>query len=192
MEYQQDPLQEQLNILKKLEKPAFSETKSSLICSIIFNLIVWLFLILIIISRTKGLGNEYEENTTFIILLIYGSFSYSIYLSIELFCSTTFINLITKDDKIKEKIGDFFKTKPSLSLYICCYHYDGYHRGGGPNIVYTFKKEIKYDYNFWRDISGIIKLNIDENKNKYYVNLVVNQEVIFIDTETLNDYNSYK
>lgn len=40
----------------------------------------------------------------------------------------------------------------------------------------------------------MIKLDINENKYKYkyYVILKVIQEIIFIDDETLNDYNLYK
>ena len=53
------------------------------------------------------------------------------------------------------------------------------------SIVNTHNYKSKYNYGFWRDISGNIKLDIKKSFYKYYVILKVNQEVIIIDSETL-------
>ena len=58
MEIPQAPLEEQINILKKFYEKEYPGTKSSPIGSVILNLLVWVFLILIIINSTKGLGDE--------------------------------------------------------------------------------------------------------------------------------------
>ena len=193
MESQQASLREQIHCLKKFYKKELPDTKSSVISSIIFNLIFWIYLILIIINPTKGDNND-EINGIFYLLLILGIISYLIYIRIEL-CSTSFILLSIKDEKIiKEKMGDFFKAKPSIWLYISCYHNNKNYnsRDGGSPIIYTYKQELKYNYNLWRDISGKINLNINNYKCKYYSILKVIQEVIIIIQETLDDYNSYK
>ena len=58
MESQQASLREQIHCLKKFYKKELPDTKSSVISSIIFNLIFWIFLILIIINPTKGDNND--------------------------------------------------------------------------------------------------------------------------------------
>ena len=149
MESQEAHLQEQIYCLKTFYKKGFSETKNLLIISIIFNLIFWLFLILIIISYTRGKNDENIIN--FDLPLILGFIiSYLIYIIVE-FCWASFNLLSVKDEKIiKEKMGDFFKAKPFICLNISCYHYeknnnDKYEES---SIVYSHKKEIEYKYFF--------------------------------------------
>ena len=52
MENQQKPLEEPKNFLKTFIRNPYSDSKSQIICSLIFNFIVWLFIILIIIVNT--------------------------------------------------------------------------------------------------------------------------------------------
>ena len=191
MENQQNPLVAPINNLKKLYNLSYLETVTcSDVCSLIFNFITWLFFILIIITSEEKLGYKNEKKQALILLfIILFSFSYLVYLITE-FHSTTFTYLKAKNNKtIKEKIGDIFKKKPSVCLYIECYHYNN-----DDNAVITYKNKSNYTYYFFRDISGIIKLNINEfnSKFKYYAILKVIQEVIFIDHQILFDYNNYK
>ena len=161
------------------------------ILSVIFNVISWLFLILIIINYTKGLGIKINY---IIFLLILVVISYIIYIYQE-FHSTTFAYISTKSDKlIKEKIGEFFQGKPSLFLQIQFFHDEKkiYKGSAHTSIFYTHNYKSKYCYEFWRDTSGNIKLDINKSCNKYYAILKVNQEVIFIDYETVADYNKFE
>ena len=89
---------------------------------------------------------------------------------------------------------DFVKERPSIFLYICCYHYHKYFKDkdNRPKIIYTYKDKERFPYKYWRDISGEIKLDINNSRCKYYASLNVIQEVIFIDNETLNDYKRNK
>ena len=152
MEYHQNEI---INSLKVFIKNSGGITCSD-IFSVIFNLIFWLFLILIILN---GAGELSIDVKVFCLFLILGVISYIIYVYLE-FHSTTFTYLRTKGDKIiKEKIGDFFQTEPSLYLHIQCYHNERQYdeRGRKVNlIVYTHNKKSKYHYKFCRDISGKI------------------------------------
>ena len=112
MENQQKPLEETKNFLKTFNRVPCSDSKSQIICSVIFNFIVWLFIILIIIVNTTEKEDNSElnkENYGFTILFsVFGSFSYIFYILIELCCSTTLTLIRTKDNAtIKEKICDF-------------------------------------------------------------------------------------
>ena len=99
-------------------KKAFIKNSENLTCSVVasifFNFLFFIFLILIIINYAKGLN--FEDNGILILLIIFGVISYIIFVYYELH-STTFTFLRTKSDKIiKEKIGDFFQAEPSICL----------------------------------------------------------------------------
>ena len=185
---------ESINSLKVLIKNS-GKIKCSDISPVILNFIFWLCLLLIIINYLEGFGSK--NNGILYFSLIFGVISYIYYIYHE-FHSTTFAYLRTKDDKIiKEKIGDFFQSKPSLYLHIQCYHYERKCPNRGEeerSIVYTYNKKSEYHYKFWRDISGKIILDINRcrYKYKYYAILKVIQEIIFIDAETLDSYNSFE
>jgi len=150
--------------------------------SIIMNFSVWIFLILIIITVKRK-----QESFLF---LFFGAFSYLIYFILEMI-SITFKYLKIKDNGIiYEKMGDIYKTNPSISLVGESYHYEG--RDG--NVKVSHKEEIPFNYTFCRDVSGNFNLNINKNnyKYKYYVILNIAYEVIFDDDLLFNDYNIIK
>ena len=92
-------------------------------------------------------------------------------------------------------MGNIFKTRPSLSLYLNFYRVDSLHKRPERLPSYFIKtEETKYFCNYYRDVSGIIKLNTNNcnYRFKYYAILQVVQEVFFIDQETLDDYNRCK
>ena len=187
MENHQDKSIKSLEVITKIS----GKITCSDILSVIFNVIFWLFLILIIINYTKGLGIKLN---VVILLLILGVISYIIYIY-QKFHTTTFTYISAKSDKkIKEKIGEFFQAKPSLFLKIQLFHYEKKYFKGSytDSIVYTHNYKSKFNYEFWRDISGNIKLDIKKSFYKYYVILKVNQELIFIDSDTLGDYNKFE
>ena len=157
--------------------------------SIIMNFSVWIFLILIIITVKREQGS--------FLFLFFGAFSYLIYFILEMI-SITFKYLKIKDNGIiYEKMGDIYKTNPTISLVAECYHNEG--RGGGTSggssvKVISHKEEIPFNYTFCRDVSGNFNLNINKNnyKYKYYVILNIAYEVIFGDDLLFNDYNIIK
>ena len=201
MEQQQEPLQIPIINLNKISDestlPIFSKCRE--IVSIILNLATWVFLILIIITakRKKEL-KEYEyhyeekenERVKLIYFCIFGAFSYLLHISLQ--NELTGKYLMAKDNKIiNEKMGDIYKTNPSISLVVESYHFGG--REGNVKQV-SHKEEKPFNYDFCRDISGNFKLNInkDNYKYKYYAKLKIIHEIIFDDDLLFNEYNTIK
>ena len=201
--------------LEPLKMPIFGENKISYRfnlprCAICFNIIsfilnvsTWIFLILIIITQIriqekddlseKEKDNEEVNSDVFLGL---GAISYFLYFIFELNSKTTIL-LKLKDNKIiNEKMGDIYKTNPSISLVAECYHNEGRGgTGGGSSVtVVSHKEEIPFNYTFCRDVSGNFNLNInkDNYKYKYYIILNIVYEVIFDDDSLFNDYNTIK
>ena len=201
MEQQQEPLQIPIINLNKISDestlPIFSKCRE--IVSIILNLATWVFLILIIItSKRKKELKEYEyhyeekenERVKFIYFCIFGAFSYLLHISLQ--NELTGKYLMAKDNKIiNEKMGDIYKTNPSISLVVESYHFGG---GEGNVKQVSHKEEKPFNYDFCRDISGNFKLNInkDNYKYKYYAKLKIIHEIIFDDDLLFNEYNTIK
>ena len=196
MEQQQEPLQIPIINLNKISDestlPIFSKCRE--IVSIILNLATWVFLILIIITakrkkELKGTNLE-DERVKLIYFCIFGAFSYLLHISLQ--NELTGKYLMAKDNKIiNEKMGDIYKTNPSISLVVESYHFGG--REG--NVKQVSRKEEKpFNYDFCRDISGNFKLNInkDNYKYKYYAKLKIIHEIIFDDDLLFNEYNTIK
>ena len=192
MAQQQESLQDPLIGANKISDEEYLPRIARVdIFAMVFNFITWSFIILIIVYEKKG--DDYKV-TLFSVL---GGISYILYFIYEL-CSTTFSYLKTKENKtIKEKMGDVYKTKPSIKLVGLCYHYE--QRDIGPNgsrtvTVISHKEEIAFDYSFCRDISGNFNLNINKNnyKYKYYVILKVIHEIIFDNDLIFKEYHDIK
>ena len=144
----------------------------------------------------EKIGDRYDEERKITILSIFGGIFYLNYF-INNLNSTTFRYLRTKDNKIiNKKMGNIYKTNPSINLVGICYHYLEINSPNSSAIetVISHQEEIPFNYSFFRDVSGNLKLNINKNnyKFKYYIMLKVIHEIIFDDALLFNEYNAIK
>lgn len=198
MEQQQkEPSEDPIHFSKIISNKSDFKRLSTATCKskypIVFIFFVWIFLCLIIINASlykDTYGVDYKEaKWRRTIYLIFGAICYVIYL-IGSFCSDPHKYYYEKDNKIiTEKIGDIYKSNPSIILCAECYHYE-LKPTGRDNYsemkVVSHSEEVEFKYNFCRDIRGNLYLNITENKP--YVLLKVIQEIIFEDDFTYNEF----
>ena len=203
MEPQQEPLQMPIINANKISDESslsiFSKCRE--IFSIIINLATWVFLILAIITASrfkelkkyKNLVDEKDneevndEEGKYIYFSIFAAFSYIIHIILQ--NELTGQYLMAKDYKIiNEKMGDIYKTNPSISLVVESYDI----RRNSKSV--SHKEEKPFNYNFCRDVSGNFNLNInkDNYKYKYYAKLKIIHEIIFDDNLLFNEYNTIK
>lgn len=170
----------------------------------IFSISLWTSLIIILYllytANYKTLF-EYEQ-------LLYSIFiiSYLMYIISELFSNTSklLFNKQSKDE-IYQKMGKLFKTPPKITFECQCYHYKTVHkeRNIGNGKVGSYSKEVKeitytgsYNMPFYssRDISGLFYLNCEEAyvNQKYYVGLILSEEINFADGISIMDYKKCK
>lgn len=104
---------------------------------------------------------------------------YIIYIILEFF-SPIFIFLKQDDEKsLTDLMEKIFKTKPSFFFRY---------------ISHKLISE-EFEYNYWRDISGLFELNItneEYNNKKIYIMLEINYEITFADKKTEIDYDLKK
>ena len=104
---------------------------------------------------------------------------------------------VKENKTIKKKMGDIYKTNPSISLVAESYHFEkrSHGRDGSETVkVVSYKEEIPFNYIFCRDVSGNFNLKINKcnYKYKYYIILNIMYEVIFDDDLLFNEYNIIK
>lgn len=131
MEQPQNPLQIPIIGVNKISFGSLRKfDKPTEICLIIMNLITWSFLILIIITQMRikkleedGMKSEIDdEKYKRRIFLVFGGLSYLQYF-MQVMISKTFQYLKVKENKIiKEKMGDIYKTNPTINLVVESYH----------------------------------------------------------------------
>ena len=161
---------------------------------LIFQVLVWVFLILAIIagagSKGKGqdrknevFGNDDGDIAIYVLFVII----YVVYLIIE-FCSTTCNYLMNKssNEALYDRMQRIFSTHPEIIFHCECYHFiyrrtqDGKHY---KERITTYREDYSMPYYSSRDISGLFLLNCDRElvKNKSFIQLELLKEINFAD-----------
>ena len=119
---------------------------------LIFQVLVWIFLILSIISGavSKGEGKDrdnkvFGNNDSDVAIYALYVIIYVTYLIIE-FCSTTYNYLVNKltNEAIYDRMQRIFSTHPEIILHCECYHYQLRRTREGRNykeIVNTYRED---------------------------------------------------
>ena len=146
------------------------------IFGLLFNLLTWIFGILI------------ATNNVYIFFTV---LSYFFYFYIE--CGSTVSIYLSSFDNIniKKIMVDLYKKNPYISIHGKSFHFE---ESGRPDIVTTYQRSIRFNYLYCRDISEINNLNINEKtyKNTYYIFLKVIYEIYCDDSEMMIEYNNLK
>ena len=170
---------------------------------LIFQALVWIFLILVIIAGagSKGKGEErdndvFKEEDTDIVFYILFVILYVIYLIIE-FCSTTCSYLMNKssNEAIYDRMQRIFSTHPEVIFHCECFHYQYRRTRDGKHYkerVTTYREDYSMPYYSSRDISGLFLLNCNKDvvKNKSFIQLELLKEINFADNLSYMDYES--
>ena len=169
----------------------------------VFQVLVWIFLILTIIagagSKGKGkdrdnevFGNDDGDIAIYILFLII----YVAYLIIE-FCSTSCSYLMNKstNEAIYDRMQRIFSTHPEIIFHCECYHYQYRRTRDGKHYkerITTYREDYSMPYYSSRDISGLFILNCDKElvKNKSFIQLQLLNEINFADNISYMDYEA--
>jgi len=131
---------------------------------------------------------------------------YFFYLILEFF-SPTSRYLIHKrsNEGIKQKMQKIFLTRPEITFYAECYHYEertytvkddeGHEETRTETVkVVTHKESEHFNYCSVRDVSGLLNLKCDKAqvKRKCYIKLELTEEVNFADAISIADYERQK
>lgn len=154
------------------------------VCYWFINLLLWTSIITAIIFQQ-------------IFLYILAGLFYLKYLFRELFSPNLKILCSISNQTINEIIGKFIKGKPVILLKCHCFHYEERAAGRGSTRtveVISHSETLNYNYNFCRDISGLLILNTDESniKLKYYIGLKIIKKVYMSDENSISHYASLK
>ena len=163
----------------------------------IFQITSWATLIVSIIIVANN-GNP----------AIFASFgvSYLVYIILE-FCSPTSKYLCNKtsDQGIYQKMGQHFRTPPTIAFHCECYHYETVRHtrtnSEGKTETYTtterrttYTETYSMPYYSERDVSGLFYLNCDRAfvEKKHYIKLELKEEINFADAISIYDYENEK
>ena len=163
----------------------------------IFQITSWATLIVSIIIVARN-GNP----------AIFASFgvSYLVYIILE-FCSPTSKYLCNKtsDQGIYQKMGQHFRTPPTIAFHCECYHYETVRHtrtnSEGKTETYTtterrttYTETYSMPYYSERDVSGLFYLNCDRAfvEKKHYIKLELKEEINFADAISIYDYENEK
>lgn len=197
------------NEQKSVVQPQSNETKAGNIC---FSILCWIvslslwgligYITINIYFIKKDGDNMNDLNST-----CYSCLGlYALYLIME-FCSPTARYLIHKrsNEGIKRKMGELFKTRPSIKFSVECYHYETEYyterNSKGEDVqksrqvkVVSHRETEYFDYYSVRDISGLLNLNCDQAqiRNKCYIKLELKEEMNFADAISVSDYEAQK
>ena len=139
---------------------------------------------------------------------IFASFgvSYLVYIILE-FCSPTSKYLCNKtsDQGIYQKMGQHFRTPPTIAFHCECYHYETVRHtrtnSEGKTETYTtterrttYTETYSMPYYSERDVSGLFYLNCDRAfvEKKHYIKLELKEEINFADAISIYDYEESK
>ena len=145
--------------------------------------------IILIIFENYCFGNLTDLMKVYI---SFGVVSYFVYLLIEFFSPTSRFIFSIENERIDKKMEEFFKALPIIKIIAICYHIETSSRTSGPDHteeVVTYRETEILNYNYCRDISGVLKININTD-NKYYIQLELTQEVFIADITIQNQYNN--
>ena len=170
---------------------------------LVFQVLVWVFLVLSIIVGAGSKGGGKDRDNEVIgnndgDVAIYALFViiYVAYLIIE-FCSTTCSYLVNKstNEAIYDRMQRIFSTHPEIILHCECYHYQFRRTKEGKNYkerVTTYREDYSLPYYSSRDVSGLFILNCDKElvKNKSYIQLQLLNEINFADSISYMDYEA--
>ena len=169
----------------------------------VFQVLVWIFLILAIIAgaASKGKGKD-RDNEVFgdddgdIAIYILFVIIYVIYLIIE-FCSTTCSYLTHKssNEAIYDRMQRIFSTHPDIVFHCECFHYEFRRNRDGRNYkerITTYREDYSLPYYSSRDVSGLFLLNCNKDvvKNKSFIQLELLYEINFADGISYMDYEN--
>lgn len=150
----------------------------------VFQILLWITIIFyFIFKNTKSLGGIGLELLTLI---------YIIYLVLEFFSETSMFLCNKKKNKgINEKMVEYFKAPPTITLNCESYHYEN---KNGDKEVITYKEDYIFPYYSQRDVSGLFYINCDKANaiKKKYIKLVLDVEVNFADSISYYDYQVQK
>ena len=170
---------------------------------LVFQVLVWIFLILSIIGgagskgddedrKNKVYGNKDGDIAIYILFVII----YVIYLIVE-FCSTTCSYLMHKssNEAIYDRMQRIFSTHPEIIFHCECFHYQFRRTQDGRNYkerVTTYREDYSMPYYSSRDVSGLFLLNCDKEvvKNKSFIQLELWKEINFADNISYMDYEA--
>ena len=174
---------------------------------LIFQILVWILLVLVIISAAgtdKSKGPEERDNKVFgdddgdIIIYIIFVIIYVAYIIIE-FCSTTCSYLTNKstNEAIYDRMQRLFSTHPEIIFHCECYHYRYRPTREGRSTkerVTTYREDYSLPYYSSRDVSGLFILNCDKElvKNKSFIQLELENEINFADSISYMDYEAVR
>ena len=135
---------------------------------LVFQVLVWIFLILAIIGgagsqgddedrKNKVYGNKDGDIAIYILFVII----YVIYLIVE-FCSTTCSYLMHKssNEAIYDRMQRIFSTHPEIIFHCECFHYQFRRTQDGRNYkerVTTYREDYSMPYYSSRDVSGLFQ-----------------------------------
>ena len=194
---------------KSVVQPQSSKTKAGNIC---FTFICWIvslslwgmigyITVNLYFLRKEGENIDDLITYSYVCLAVYG-----FYLILE-FCSPTSRYLIHKrsNEGIKNKMGELFRTRPSINFSVECYHYETEYyterNSKGEDVertrqvkVVSHRETEAFDYYSVRDVSGLLNLNCDKAqiKNKCYIKLELKEEMNFADAISVSDYEAQK
>ena len=159
----------------------------------ILQLLTWVFLIILLISR---LGNNIindKDNTYLILFVVF----YVFYLGSEFYSHTLrYIKNKGSGELMYQKMGIYFRTYPEINFYCECYHYRHVKRkrGHSRRKVITHTEHYTLPYYSERDVSGLFYLDIDRAKasSKQYIQLDLFEEINFADAISYMDYEFQK
>ena len=162
----------------------------------IFQITAWATLIVSIIVAIKGSAEFFA---------CFG-ITYLVYIILE-FCSPTSKYLCNKtsDQGIYQKMGQHFRTPPTIAFHCECYHYETriHYRTNSDGKresyttterVTTYRESYNLPYYSERDVSGLFYLNCDRAfvEKKHYIKLELKEEINFADAISIYDYEESK
>ena len=183
----------------------------------IIQLLLWILLISYIISKKiEYFKNKISTKSILnYILIICLTVNYIIYIISNILFSKIFLFLLIKkkSKKLKETLQKNIKKLPKIIISINCYHIENNNNENDTKInnseesnyinttnetiqtkITTYNENKEFKYYSCRDISGEINLDNDifKQENFIFVDLNLDYEIIFGDTITMYDYDTFK
>lgn len=126
------------------------------------------------------------------VYIYYGVISYFLYLLIEFNSPSSRFIFLKVNERIDKKMEEFFKALPIIKINAICYHMEKrLTREEYKTVeVETFRETKILNYNYCRDISGVLNIKINKDNKKYYIQLELTQEVFIADIIIQNQYNN--